>query len=165
MVGSLILSLSIAAHAASVKDVAPGFTLQDMNGTEVGLNDFKGKEIVFLNFWADWCPPCHQEFPKLNELADAYAPHGVRVLAINVDKNKERVDKFLQKMKIKPVALTILLDLISKVVAAYDVEAMPSSIIIDKSGVVRFVHLGFTDKDPMEWRQELDNLLGGAAHF
>ncbi len=151
--------LSAVLQAAFVNDPAPLFSLKDLSGKEIALKNFQGKDIVFVNFWASWCPPCKQEFPELNELANEYKGHGLQVLAINLDKSQERVEKFLEKMKIKPDALTILLDPKSEVVSSYVARSMPSSFIVDKKGIIRFVHFGYSDKDPVKWRQEIDQLL------
>ncbi len=159
ILAAAVLSVCTVAQAASINKPAPAFTLKDINGADVSLADSKGKEIVFVNFWATWCPPCNQEFPQLSDLADEYKAKGVRVLAINIDKKRDVVDKFLAKLKSKPDAMKILLDPGSTVVAAYDIEAMPSSFIIDKKGDIRFSHLGYTEKDPQKWRGEINGLL------
>ncbi|MFN0118075.1 MAG: peroxiredoxin family protein [Elusimicrobiota bacterium] len=159
--GLTILALSAVLNAAFVNDPAPQFSLKDMNGKDVSLKDFQGKDVVLVNFWASWCPPCKEEFPELSELANEYKGHGLQVLAINLDKSQDRVKKFLEKMKINPGAMTILLDPKSEVVANYVARSMPSSFIIDKTGVIRFVHFGFNEKDPVKWREEIDQLLAG----
>ncbi len=96
---------------------------------------------------------------ELNELANEYKDNGVHVLAVNLDKSPDRVTAFMEKIGVSPKALLILRDPDAKVVAAYVARSMPTSFIIDKSGVIRFVHFGYSDKDPLKWRQEIDELI------
>ena len=152
------LSLVSVAQAAFVNDPAPDFALKDMSGVERKLSDYKG-EVVLVNFWASWCPPCKKEFPELAELANEYKDHKFRVLAINLDKSQEQVAKFLAKTAVKPGALIILLDPAARVVANYVARSMPSSFIVDSKGIIRFVHFGYGEKDPAKWRTEIDQLL------
>ena len=161
--GFCLMLMGATARAAFINDPAPGFTLKDMDGRDVSLAEFKGKDVVLVNFWASWCPPCKQEFPELAELANEYKGHGARVLAINLDKSADRVEKFLEKMRVKPGAMGILLDPKSEVVAKYVARSMPSSFIIDRNGAIRYVHFGFSDKDPVKWRQEINALLAESA--
>lgn len=154
----MLLTLAAASHAAFINDPAPAFSLTALDGKTVALADLKG-DVVFVNFWASWCPPCKKEFPEINELANEYKGHRVTVVAINLDKARERVEKFLEKMKVTPAALRILMDPDGKVVSSYVARSMPSSFIIDQNGVIRFVHFGYSDKDPMKWRQEINSLL------
>lgn len=145
--------------AAFVNDSAPDFTLSTLDGKQVSLKDHRGK-VVFVNFWASWCPPCKKEFPELNELANEYKDQKFVLLAVNLDKSADRVRDFLAKMKVAPKSIVILLDPAAKVVADYIARSMPSSFVIDSKGIIRFVHFGYGEKDPAKWRQEIDSLLG-----
>jgi peroxiredoxin len=148
---------SITASAAFINEQAPDFSLKNGAGENVTLAQFRG-DVVFVNFWASWCPPCKQEFPELSELANEYKGQEVHVLAISVDKSIERVQKFIEKSKLTPRALMVLHDHKSEVIAQYGARSMPSSFIIDKKGVIRFVHFGFNEKDPAKWRAEINTL-------
>lgn len=150
--------MNMPIRAAFIGNTAPAFTLKSLSGAEKSLKDYQG-QVVFVNFWASWCPPCKQEFPELNELANEYKSNGLAVLAINVDKSADRVQSFLEKMKVTPDAIQILLDPQAKVVASYVARSMPSSFIIDQKGVIQFVHFGYSEKDPAKWRAEIDQLL------
>jgi peroxiredoxin len=79
-------------------DSAPEFTIHADNGRTVTLPNFGGKLLV-LNFWATWCPPCVQETPSLSAFAAAYAPKGVVVLGVSVDKDEKAYNAFLQKFR------------------------------------------------------------------
>jgi DsbE subfamily thiol:disulfide oxidoreductase len=149
-----------AARSADIGKPAPAFKLADLSGKEVSLTSLKG-QVVFLNFWASWCAPCKVEFPRLNELSATYEKKGVRVIAINLDHDLANARKFLEKDLKAPVRLTVLLDPKSAVAESYDVEAMPSSFVIDGEGIVRYTHLGYQKGDEAKWSKEIDALLAG----
>jgi len=144
--------------AAWVNDSAPGFTLRDMNGNQVSLYTLKG-EVVFINFWASWCGPCKKEFPELNTLAERYKGSHFVVLAVNIDKKRKNADEFLERYGPVSQNMVILLDPESRVVASYGARAMPSSFLIDMTGVIRYVHLGFREENPPLWVSEIESLL------
>lgn len=155
------MALILAAanlNAAFVNDPAPDFTLNNLEGKPVSLTDFKGR-VVLINFWASWCPPCKKEFPELHALAQEMAGKPFSLVAINLDKSQNRVEKFLEKFQPVSKTMTILLDPDQKTVAAYVARSMPSSFIIDASGTIRYVHFGFSDQDPPKWRKEINDLL------
>ncbi len=127
-------------------------------GNDVSLSDFRGK-IVFIDFWGSWCDPCREELPKLNALAKERGGDGVVVLAINEDKKKAHADKFLKRLPKLAENFIVLYDTDSKVVEAYMAGAMPTSYIVGKDGVIRYVHFGYTKKDPAKWTAEINALL------
>lgn len=162
-VGLFLMGGTSFSTAAFIGDPAPEFSLPSLNKTQVSLGDFKG-DVVFVNFWASWCPPCKQEFPELNKLADEYKDKKFKMLAINLDKSQARVEKYLKSIGVEKFNMEILLDPDSKVVASYVARSMPSSFVIDKNGTIKFVHFGFNKKDPPKWREELDSLLKGSEN-
>jgi peroxiredoxin len=111
-------------------DSAPEFTIKADNGRTVSLPNFGGKLLV-LNFWATWCPPCVQETPSLSQFAAAYAPKGVVVLGVSVDKDEKAYRAFLQKYS--PVFLTAR-EL--KLHEDYGTFMYPETYIIDSKGKV-----------------------------
>ena len=122
-----------ASKAGQVENVAPDFTLTDMQGQQVSLSQFRGK-VVILNFWATWCPPCREEMPSMERLYREFESKGLVMLAVNVDKNgKQAVAKFLQKT---PHSFPILLDSDNIAQNAYGVFRFPESFIIDRNGIV-----------------------------
>ena len=159
ILSACILTMSASSWAAWINDKAPDFTLQELNGKQVSLESFKGK-VVFINFWANWCPPCKEEFPELNKLTKKYKDSDMLLLAINIDKNRSNVDEFLGKLQ-EPLfnKMFVLLDPKSTVVSSYSARAMPTSFIVDKEGTIRYVHLGFGESDPGKWVTEIDTLL------
>jgi len=145
-------------HSAALNQPAPSFALVDLQQHQRSLSSYRGK-VLLINFWASWCGPCQQELPALSRLGSEYQDKKVRILAINVDENWSEAQKLLTRLGISTSRLEILRDSKSKVVSAYQIEAMPSSFIIDAQGIIRFSHSGFHAQDPGTWRQELDTLL------
>ena len=111
------------------------------NGQVLDIASYKGK-VVYMDFWASWCPPCKLSFPSLNKLHNELKDRGFEVLAINLDEEKSDAEAFL---KHTPVNFSIAYDGEGSCPGAYKVMAMPSSYIIDKQGIVREVHLGFDE--------------------
>ena len=134
-------------------DTAPDFTITADNGQTVSLPAFKGKLLV-LNFWASWCPPCVQETPSLSQFAAAYAPKGVVVLGISVDKDEKAYRNFIQRFK--PNFLTARE---FKIHEDYGTYMYPETYIINSQGKV--LH---KLAEPVEWMdprmtQLIDSLL------
>ena len=117
--------------------LAPDFTLKDINGKEVSLSSFRDKSMVCLVFWATWCPYCIKEIPKLKEIYTKFNEKGVAVISVNIAANDpiKRVVAFQQKNEIP---YNILYDEKSDVSKLYGITGIPVSIIIDKKGVIRY---------------------------
>ena len=126
---------------------APDFTLQDLNGEQVRLSDFKGK-IVILNFWATWCPPCIREIPDFIELYEQYNDKGLEILGISLDQAGISVVKsFAQKNKINyPVMMNE-----GRIDQAYGgITSIPTTFIIDPAGNIRKTYTGLREKAVFE---------------
>lgn len=112
---------------------APDFSLTDIHGNQVSLSQYKG-QVVVLNFWATWCPPCREEMPSMEKLHRDYQDKGLVMLAVNVDKNPQQaVADFLRE---RPYSFTILLDSQNVAQNTYGVFRFPESFIIDRNGIV-----------------------------
>ena len=146
------------ASAGMVNREAPDFTLSGLDGKAVSLAEFKGR-VVFLDFWASWCPPCKKEMPEINKLAEKFNDADMAVVAVTVDKKKEHAGPFMSTIPGLSKRITVLHDPQSSVVSAYMAQAMPTSYIIDRTGVIRFVHFGYRETDPAEWVKEIESLL------
>jgi DsbE subfamily thiol:disulfide oxidoreductase len=155
---ALLLASAPLLQAATIGRLAPKFTLQDAQAKPRTLASYKGK-VVLINFWASWCGPCQAELPELNRLAAQYKARNVRVLAINVDRDRSQAKQLLKRLGLGAPALEILWDPHSKAVSAYDIQGMPSSFVLDRAGVIRYLHSGFQPHDPSLWRNELEALL------
>jgi peroxiredoxin len=157
-VTGLALALSVTALPATslaanitAGVTAPSFQLASMNGKPLGLDDLKG-QVILINFWASWCGPCRQEMPILEQLYRSYQPAGFTLLGVNVEPSLGDAQKFLHGT---PVSFPILFDPQSKVSKLYEVTGMPSTIIVDRKGNVRYVHHGYKPGDEGEYLDQI----------
>lgn len=125
--------------------IAPVFTGKTMNGEILKLSEYKGK-VTVLDFWASWCGPCKEEFPFLVALQEKLKKNSFGVVSINLDTELENVHRFLSKQKTQP-SFPIVLDAEGKIPTLYNVSGMPTTVLIDKNGNVRFRHTGFTPSE------------------
>jgi thiol-disulfide isomerase/thioredoxin len=135
---------------------APEVALTDDRGAVVRLADLQG-HVVLIDFWASWCPPCKTAFPKLDALYRDLHPRGLDVLAINVDERRGDATAFLQG---QPHMMPVLFDPSGQTPQAFAVRGMPSSVVVDRAGVIRFTHIGYTEKTVDLYRNEIERLLG-----
>lgn len=152
----LYLMAVLSVHAANPGERAPDCQVKHFETLEnMNLEDFKGK-VIYMDFWASWCPTCKKSFPFLNRLHQELNDKGFEIFAVNLDQEKNDAAKFLRN---HPVDFTIAYDAEGKCPTAYDVMAMPASYIIDKRGIVREIHLGFKDDDIDKIRNSVLALL------
>ncbi|MEM8500049.1 MAG: TlpA disulfide reductase family protein [Pseudomonadota bacterium] len=126
-------------NAGELNQVAPDFVLKSNNGQNIRLSDLRG-EVVLLNFWATWCGPCRQEMPLLDDLHSRYKDMGFKVIGVNVENTPSKADAMLAK---NPVSFPILYDTQSVVSKLYNVDAMPTTVVVDRDGNMRHLHRGF----------------------
>lgn len=118
---------------------APSFELMDMADKKVALGDLKGK-VVVLDMWATWCLPCRASLPHLDKLTESVKGKDVAVYAVNMQEDKDDVQKFIDSTKLKT---PVLLDSKGSVGQAYKANAIPQTVVIGKDGKVRKVFVGF----------------------
>lgn len=163
LIGSIIAAAGLLAvpglvspsRASDVATPAPAFTLARRGGGEVALADLRG-QVVLINFWATWCGPCRKEMPLLEQLQKKYAPLGFTMLGVNVEADGRLFDTFLRDV---PVTFPILLDPANGVSKLYNVEAMPSTVIVDRKGNVRYVHQGYQPGDEGKYQDVIRALV------
>jgi len=117
---------------------APDFTLQSAVGQSIALADLRG-QVVVLNFWATWCPPCRAEMPALQEVYEARRADGLMVLAVNQNEAPDQVKSFGLELHL---AFPLLLDPGYVVSDRYRIGLLPSTFFIDRDGVIRDVVFG-----------------------
>ena len=152
---ALAAGASAAVAAATVGAAAPDFTLRALDGPNLRLQVQRGR-VVLVNFWATWCGPCRKEMPHLNRLADKYRASGLVLLGINVDDDVRNATEVAAKLGVK---FPVLLDTDKKVSRLYDLNSMPSTMVIDRNGRVRFVHRGYQDGYEDQYDKQIRDLL------
>ncbi|SJM92698.1 TlpA family protein disulfide reductase [Crenothrix polyspora] len=151
-----MLAITTSADATEIGQSAPQFTLPTLQqGQPTALKEKLGK-VIYLDFWASWCAPCRTSFPLLNKLHEKLKAQGFEVIAVNLDEDKAKAEKFIQEI---PVGFTVLHDSKGEWADQYVVESMPTSFIIDKKGVVQHIHHGFTATDIDELEKKVSELL------
>jgi len=126
---------------------APSFTLQDLNGKQVSLSDFKGK-VVIIDFWATWCPPCVTEIPHFIELYEQYKDKGFAMVGISLDRQGVGVvNSFVQKYRVNyPILMAD-----GQVDKAYGgIMSIPTTFVIDRAGNIRQKYVGYREKAVFE---------------
>jgi thiol-disulfide isomerase/thioredoxin len=146
--------LSAVVNSA-YSEKAPNFQLLDLNGNPVKLSDFKGK-VVFIDFWATWCPPCRESIPAIKELHRIKSQNpNIVMLGINVGEKKSTVEKFVKKNGINYAVLLSN----DKTTDAYKVNAIPMFFIVDKKGEISARYAGYVSGLEKEWNKVIDKLL------
>lgn len=151
----LLLSTSLLVAGANASDPAPDFTLQSSTGENVRLAEQRG-QVVMLNFWASWCGPCRQEMPLLDAMHKRYSSAGFQFYGINVEEDNTDAKKLLKELG---VSFPVLFDPESKASKLYNVDAMPTTVVIDKKGLIRYVNRGYKPGDENKYRDQIRELI------
>ena len=126
-----------------------------MGGANLRLKEQRG-HVVMVNFWATWCGPCRQEMPQLNRLYEKYKSSGFVLLGVNVDDDASKAAEVAAKLG---VTFPVLLDTEKTVSKLYDLSTMPSTVIIDRDGKVRYVHRGYLAGYEDNYEKQIRELL------
>lgn len=136
---------------------APSFSVSSANGKgKVDIASLKGK-VVVVDFWATWCGPCKESFPKLQELYTKYQSNGFEIVGLSEDDENQGIAEFGQAHG--SVKFPIGWDNGKSIAGQYKPPTMPTSFVVDKNGIVRFAHVGYHDNDQAEIEKELKTLL------
>ncbi len=146
---------TIIVMSQAVAEAAPDFTLKSNKGKNMRLAELRGN-VVMLNFWASWCGPCRKEMPLLDALSQRYGAAGFTLLGVNVEEDPRAGDKIIEEMGI---TFPILYDAESDVSQAYNVDAMPTTVMIDKDGKIRYVNRGYRAGDEEKYRKQIRELI------
>ncbi len=131
-----------------------------LDGREVRLGDAQG-QVRVVDFWATWCDPCRDELPALDRLGRAHAAEGLRVYGVSVDEDLAQVEAFLAAT---PLSFTILWDKGgARHTERLDVQRLPTTLVIDRAGLVRFVHQGYEEGSAGLLEREVGRLLAEPA--
>jgi thiol-disulfide isomerase/thioredoxin len=153
----LIAFVSIGVCQEKGDTPAPAFEGKTSQGKEIKSSDYLGK-VVLIDFWASWCPPCRDEMPELVKFYKAHKDQKFEIIAINIDNDSKNMQSFLDKLTSKP-DFPILVDNSQQIPPLFEIEAMPTTIFIDKKGNMRFRHDGFKASYINDFNEELTQLL------
>jgi len=145
LAAAALLCLAVAGSAAA--------TGTDADGLDLGK--FKGK-VVLVDFWASWCAPCRLSFPYLERMQRAYGKDGLVVVAVNVDHARDRADQFLNGVDHD---FRVVYDPKSTIVGKYKITDMPTSILFDRAGTIKFTHRGFFQEKSDEYESHILSLV------
>jgi peroxiredoxin len=148
-------ALMLSASAAELPGMAPEFDLVSRDGGSIALSDLKG-QVVMVNFWATWCGPCREEMPHLEALYQRYSDLGFTLLGVNVEEDSSGADDYLAET---PVSFPILFDPENEVSELYGVVAMPSTVLIDRAGQMRFIHHGYKPGYENDYQTQIRALI------
>jgi len=158
---TLILSVGLAITGCSsnsapstqgtqgteVGNLAPDFQLDNLEGNPVSLSDFRGTPVM-LNFWATWCGACVSEMPDIQSMYEEQSVKGLVLLPVNMGSTSSQVKKFLQSHNL---SLPVLLDIDRVVAQKYGIRAIPTTLFIDKEGIIQVRRVGaFPSKEAIE---------------
>jgi cytochrome c biogenesis protein CcmG, thiol:disulfide interchange protein DsbE len=122
---------------------------------KLDLTQYKN-QVVYVDFWASWCEPCERSFPWLNQMHKTLGSKGLKVISVNLDKEKAMAQTFLKKT---PAQFDVIYDPEGALAEQYQVKGMPTSVIFDRSGKQVAQHIGFNNEIQKNAEIELKKLL------
>ena len=132
------------------------FQTQAKPVSEFSVDNYKN-QVVYLDFWASWCSPCLLSFPWMIEMQKKYEKDGLKIVTINVDREKKDGDRFLRRFKIN---FPVFYDPKMALADQLEVESIPTSFLYNKEGKLISKHVGFDSKKAEKYEKELRSLLG-----
>jgi cytochrome c biogenesis protein CcmG/thiol:disulfide interchange protein DsbE len=134
----------------------PDFTQKTVkDGKAVSFHALRGK-VTIVDFWATWCGPCKQSFPKLQDLSAKYKASGLEIVGISEDDEPQGIPTFADSLGAK---FSLAWDEGKSIASKWKPKSMPTTFVVDKQGVVRFVHFGYHDGEELEIEKEIKGLL------
>lgn len=135
--------------------ISESFTVKDENGKIINVSGLKGK-VVFINFWASWCPPCRAEFPSIQKFFEKYRSRDELVfLTVNLDEDLDAGQMYLEKERFTVPFLFPN----GNIPKEYFSGSLPTSVVLDKTGKIRMKHEGMADYSKDSFYEEINQLL------
>ena len=148
---------STTVSALEEGDRAPAFAAPSLTGEgTVELGKYRGT-VVYLDFWASWCGPCLKAIPEIEKMRGEFPDDQFQIIAVNLDQVEKKALRFLEK---NPIGYPSASDPKGRLPEKYGVDTMPTSYLIDRDGVIRYVHRGFSRGDGLRLREEIRAMLG-----
>lgn len=152
---ALSLLTASVAFAVNAGGRAPELGANDTAGHRINIADLRGN-VVLVDFWATWCEPCADSMPVLESLHSRFASRGLRIVGVSQDRSASNIAPFVSRHH---VTFPIIHDAGNAIAGRYDPPRMPTTYIIDRTGIVRFVHAGFRSGDAATIEREVTSLL------
>jgi peroxiredoxin len=156
LTGTALAAAAMATPAAiTPSTAAPDFALRSLEGPNLRLQEQRGR-VVMVNFWATWCGPCRIEMPHLARLYEKYRASGFQLFGVNIDEDPRQAATVATKLGLH---FPVLLDTEKRVSKLYDLSTMPSTVLIDRNGRVRYIHRGYRDGYEDTYEKQIRELL------
>lgn len=152
---TLLFSTNMNAKDIELSGKATDFSLPSNTGAPMKLSDFRG-DVVMVNFWASWCGPCRQEMPLLDDLQKRFKKVGFTVLGVNIDEDVSDAKDLLKDI---PVSFPVVFDSKNKVSEIYQLDSMPTTVMVDRKGNKRFLHRGYKPGYEVDYERQIRALL------
>jgi cytochrome c biogenesis protein CcmG/thiol:disulfide interchange protein DsbE len=146
-----------AGQRPEIGTIAPDFSLKDLKGRNVSLSHYKG-HVVLLDFWATWCPPCQATIPELVSVEQKYRGKGVVVLGIAIDDGGDVAMRLSAFSKDHGMNYPVLLGS-DAIEDRYNIRSIPTMFLIDKSGKIQDLYMGYTEDFQKTISAEIDRLI------
>ena len=157
---ALVILLAACAgrvHALNIEEgrEAPNFTLKSDSGENLKLSEYRG-DVVIVSFWASWCNACRQLLPALNQLFEKYREQRLTAFLINIDSRQRKARSLSRKLKL---TAPVLFDADKAVSKTYGIDDLPTTVLIDRDGRVRYIYPRYRPGDSQMYEQHLQPLL------
>ncbi len=151
---NIFLTIIFLFHCGGKKVLEPlDFQLENLNGEQVFLKNYQGK-VILLDFWATWCPPCRQAIPHLINLYEKFGNKNFIIFGVGFDE-KEKLIEMKKEMNIKyPILIGN-----NEIAKYYQVQAIPTLVLLDKKGKIYYREVGFSEEGIKELESKITELL------